>query len=145
MKNLWKYILGAMLLLALGYGIGRHVQPARVEIKREVQLKEVEVIKKDVVIVEKEIVRPDGTIEKERTEIDKSKYESEKNFSEKESTLIVGSKPQWKVQASTNFKNNNVAGPLYGLGVERRIIGPIFVGGFVNADKQVGLSLSWEF
>lgn len=134
-------VLSALLL---GYGVGRYIQPAKVQIKREEVIREVEVVKRDVRIVEREIKRPDGTVERERIEEDRSTETVKKDTDKKDSTLIVNAKPQWKLQGFVGT-DGNLASPIYGVGVERRILGPFFLGGYANTKKEFGLSVSFEF
>lgn len=132
-----------LLLLAVGYGTGRYLQPAKIQIKKEEVIKEVEVIKKDIRIVEREITRPDGTKEKERITEDKSQESTKKEKDTKESTLIANKKPDWRVNGLAAL--NNDRNVVYGLQVERRILGPISVGAFGLTDTTVGLSVGLEF
>lgn len=131
-----------LAVAAVAYSVGRYAQPAKVQIKTEQVVKEVEVVKKDVVIVEKEIKRPDGTIEKERKIVDKSSETTKKDSESKSDTKI--SRPDWKVQATAGmaaFRGEMI----YGIGIERRILGPIAVGAFGQTNGVVGLSVSLEF
>lgn len=132
-----------LLLLVVGYGTGRYLQPAKIQIKKEEVIKEVEVIKKDIRIVEREITRPDGTKEKERITEDKSQESTKKEKDTKESTLIANKKPDWRVNGLAAL--NNDRNIVYGLQVERRILGPISVGAFGLTDTTVGLSVGIEF
>lgn len=132
-----------LLLLVVGYGTGRYLQPAKIQIKKEEVIKEVEVIKKDIRIVEREITRPDGTKEKERITEDKSQESTKKEKDTKESTLIANKKPDWRVNGLAAL--NNDRNIVYGLHVERRILGPISVGAFGLTDTTVGLSVGIEF
>lgn len=132
-----------IILMAASYGMGRYLQPAKVEIKKEEIIKEVEVIKKDIEIIEREIKRPDGTIEKERIERDKSTETVNKDSKTKESTLIVNKKPDWNIQALAAI--NKDRDTVYGLKADRRILGNIYIGGFGLTDSTVGLSIGMEF
>ena len=139
------YGLLALLLVGLGgYGAGRYMTPAKIQVKTEIITKEVEVTKKDVKIIEHEIKRPDGTIDKTTTTEDKTVVSDSRDSKSKASEVVVGVKPQWKVQALTTFKPTSFS-YLYGISVERRILGPVFVGVHANTDKNVGISLSFEF
>lgn len=144
----WKTTLAVVAVIGLaGYAVGRYVQPARVEIKKEEVVKEVEVVKKDVTVVEREIRRPDGTVEIDRRTEDRSTETVDKSKQTKESTIVQNQKPQWKVSASATTAVGSLTSPslVYGATVERRIIGPFFAGVRADTSKQVGLSVGMEF
>lgn len=146
MNQYLKIALGVLVAAGLGYAFGRYAQPAKVEIKKEVQIKEVEVTKKNVVVVTHEEKRPDGTVVTDTRTVDTSTEASTKNSSSKESTVITNAKPQWKIGGGAGIKYNEVnLQPVYTLSAERRILGPIFVGAYGRTDKEVGLSVSIEF
>lgn len=137
--NINKYTLIlsiSLILLAVGYGVGRYLQPARIEIKKE----QVEVVKKDIKIVEKLITRPDGTTEKETITEDKTKTEKETL----ESSLTINKKPDWKVSGLSGLDLSSKS-QFYGVQVDRRIIGPVFVGVTATTNKTIGLSVGMEF
>jgi len=137
-----KFAIVALLMTGLGYAFGRYMQPAEIQIKREEVVKEVEVVKRDVVTVEKIIKRPDGTVETEKRTEDKSTETVNKDTKSKEASVVVNLKPQWKAQGLVGLSKD---GEVYGAGIERRIIGPVFMGAWGNTAKQVGISLSVEF
>lgn len=131
----------ALILLALGYGIGRYLQPADVVTEVHEVVKEVEVIKKDVVTVIKE--NPDGS--KETTITDRTTIEKELNKQRDEITKISTLKPQWRFQGIVGIKDFKFDQSSYGLGIERRILGPISAGAFYKTkDNEFGLTASYE-
>jgi len=143
----WKKgIIIVLVAVGLGYGAGRYLQPAEVKIEIKEVVKEIEIQKKDVITIIKEIERPDGTKEKETRIVDRSTIEKEKDEIRTKDTKITVSKSQWKAGAlvGLNFKGSTS----YGIHVERRILGPIFVGGWGlkgPLDTQAGISVTWEF
>lgn len=139
-----KVAIGVLVAAGLGYAFGRYAQPARVEIKKEIEIQEKEVVKHDTVIVEKETKLPDGTVVKEKRTEDKTVESRKSDSKEKESTLIVSAKPQWRAGALAGYDLNQFK-PVYGGEVERRILGPIFVGVWANTQSTVGAKLSIEF
>lgn len=146
MNDYLKLALAALLIGGLGYAAGRYVQPAKVEIKKEVEVKEVEVTRKNIVTVTHEEKRPDGTVITDSRTEDKSTEATRTDTKSKESTTITNVKPQWKVSGGAGVKYNEISlQPVYTVGVERRILGPIFVGAYGRTDKEVGLSVSVEF
>jgi len=141
-----KIAIMVLVALGLGYAVGRYVQPASIKIVKEEVIKIVDRINKDVVTIIEKITRPDGTVEEKTTIIDKTQYEHYQQQQTNESTTIVSQKAQWKVQGLAGIRIDDFRGPqIYGVGIERRIIGPVFVGVWGNTDKQVGLSVGLEF
>jgi hypothetical protein len=128
-----------LVALVIGYAVGRHLQPAKIE-TREV-VKEVEKIKRDVVIVEKKITRPDGTIVEEKTTTDKSKSETSKSSDKR---TVVSNRNNWLVGAGIEGQISELT-PVYRFEVQRRILGPILVGASARTDGYVGAILSVEF
>jgi hypothetical protein len=130
--NKLKMALLAAGLLVVVFFLGRYTAPEKV--------KEVEVIKekRDVVEVVREITRPDGTKEKETRREDRT----EKS---KESLVEVeNSKPQWDVDALYGIDSKS-KDTIYGLSVQRRILGNIKVGGWATNQNQLGISVGFEF
>lgn len=99
-----------------------------------VQLVEKEVIKRDIQTVVKEVVRPDGTKETVTTIIDKSKESSAKQI------LLSPPAKNWVVGAY--YRVNE---PTYALNVNYRLVGPVYLGGLLDLNKNVYLGLSLEF
>jgi 7-cyano-7-deazaguanine synthase in queuosine biosynthesis len=129
----------AALLILVGYAFGRYGQPARVETKVVTVIQKVEVTHHDTTTTETD--SPDGT--KTITTVDKSVDSTTTNSSTKSDTVVDG-RNQWV--ASVKFAPQNPQiGYFYGAEVQRRILGPILAGAFVNTDRRVGLSVSLEF
>lgn len=139
-----KYVfIGGVLLLMLGYGIGRYIQPPEVKTKIQEVVKEVEVVKKDVITVVKEVIRPDGTVEKETRTEDKSSSTSSVQKDKKESkTVEIRSKYNLDFGVGYNLEDYK---QIYMLNVQKRVIGNVFIGGFYQTNKTVGLSIGMEF
>jgi hypothetical protein len=143
-----RYKITLILIFGLTcYAFGRYVQPAKQVIKTETLVKTVTVDHVDTVTVTKETVKPDGTKEVETTKTDKSVVTNNSDVNNKSSNTITNNKPQWRVRADLipQVAGGNTFGPLYGAGVERRILGPIWAGAFVNASRSAGLSVGLEF
>jgi len=146
MKTLQKYAkigLIGLILLALGYGLGRYIQPAKIETKIEQVVKEVEVVKKNIVVKERIIKQKDGTEITERTTEDRSTETTDKKSESSSSTVVTNKKPDWRVNALGALnKDRDIT---YGLQVERRILGNISAGVYGMTDKTIGLSVGMEF
>ena len=160
-----------VLVLALGaaFAAGRFLAPDKVITQTEVVEVEKEVIREVVKESETESVqlerqthtiiteRPDGTKITEIFEVNKDTIvidrRSEQGFevdTETESEIsdiriVERSRPQWKVgtmAVTSSFEEFSVD---YGLTVERRMFGPIFMGVTGVQNQGVGLTLSIEF
>lgn len=144
MNNYAKTGLVLVIAAVVGYAFGRYVQPARIEIRTETVTKEVETKHNNIVTTEHTVKQPDGTIITD-TEIKDTSFETKKETQDvKSDTVVQNAKPQWKVNLMSNFQ----AGPLsylYGASVERRILGPVFVGAFGNVDQKYGVTVGIEF
>jgi len=137
-------IISALLLLGVGYGVGRYLQPAEVKIEIKEVIKEVEVENRNVVTIIREIERPDGTREIETRIVDKTTIEKDRTASRSEVKTVRALKPQWKVGAMVGQSDFLRGGTIYGAQVERRILGPFFLGVWGNTNKSAGLSISME-
>lgn len=133
MNNIKTIAIVAIVLFVSGYGAGRYFQPPRIETKIEVQEKEV--IKKDVVTVIKEITKPDGTKELVTVITDKSTEKKDKQF---ESVVSKPAEKQWLASVGVNpFAVTDT----YSAKIDRRVLGPIFVGGQYIRHKSDNLGL----
>jgi hypothetical protein len=164
-------IFWVIIALAIGVGFGRLLAPSKVQIVEKEKIVEVEKKiyvkdetkkenkdkKKRTVIIR--ITKPDGTIE-ERTEIveednsiiaiDTKEKSEEKKKTEKEKLkekIVKNKKPDWMISAlaSSNMKDIKSLQPDYGISVQRRILGPVYLGAFGITNKQVGLSVGFQF
>jgi len=105
----------ALIVGALGYGIGRYATPNEtIEVEKIVEKEHTEEIKE-----KRTIKKPDGTIIEE--EITKDITDKE---SSKDSTVVtIGKKPDWFIAGGYGL--NKTA---YSLEVNRRVLAPVFVG-----------------
>lgn len=135
MGNVKKYAILAIafiVAIVVAFGYGRSTAPENI--------KEVEIVKEktDVVYVTKEIKRPDGTIEKE------TRKETKKEISKENSTVIENKKSQYDIDALYGVAINEQQS-FYGLSIQKRIAGNIKAGVFATSNKQVGVSVGFEF
>lgn len=148
MNQLTAGLVAVLVAAGLGYSFGRYMQPAKVQIKKEEVIKEVEVVKKNVVVVEKITTNKDGTTVTERRTEDRSTERSSSKTETKESTVISNMKPQWFATAGATIDMTSVRDSAVGyqFGINRRILGPIYLGGSYNTQRsQVGVQLGLEF
>ncbi len=89
--------------------------------------------KNNIVTVIKERVLKDGTKETDTIITDRSKKTEEQ-------TLTIAAPPKdWMLAATVNDERS------YGLSVQRRILGNIFLGAFADTNARFGASLGLQF
>ena len=133
MQNVLKIAVIAVLLIAIGYGFGRYVTPAKIVTKT------LTVTQEHIHTVTVIVTKPDGTKTQTTTQDNNSVISSAT------STVITNDKPQWKVAAMTGLNIHSLSVPVYGGQVERRIIGPISAGIWGLNNGTGGVQLSLEF
>lgn len=122
-------IVLAFAILAAGiYAGSKLVKPVvqTVEIEKEVT-------RVDTVVVTHEIKRPDGTVETTTTATDKSQ------ISKEDSKSVTIARKDWFVVASSTVDRT------YGLAVNRRILGPVFLGVGYQTNGTVVGTVAMEF
>ena len=135
-------IIGGILLLVIGFGLGKYTQPAKVITKTQVVTNDV--VHDHIHTVVHTVVQPNG--EKDTTTVVDNNSTEESSSQSSSSTVTTYNKPQWKAQVLAGLPlNGQPLAPIYGAGVERRIIGPISAGVWGNNNREAGLSVSLEF
>lgn len=148
-----KYGLIGLLLLGIGFGVGKFAAPAKVITKTEFKekIKVVEVIKeqKNVVVTTKKTTKKDGTIiEESKTEDKTVTFQDTKKESKTETSAstITTRDIGLSVHAMVMQDLDNIERKReYGIFVKKRVIGNISVGGLVTDQKTVGLSVGMDF
>ena len=133
MENIKVISITALVLFAVGYGVGRYVQPAKEITKVEIQEKEV--IKNNVVTQIKEITKPDGTKETVTVVVDKSESKKDKQI---ESVISKNTEKQWLIGIGVNPLSYYET---YSFKVDRRILGNVFIGAQYIRNKQDNIGL----
>lgn len=142
-------VIGLILLLGVGYGIGRYAQPAEVRTEIKEVEKEVVKTKTDVVTIIKEIKNKDGSVTTETVITDKTTIDSQTDKTREQLTEIINVKPQYRIRAEAGFDLQKEE-PQYAIGLEKRFMGPLSLGitGTVSNSmkfKSANLTASWEF
>lgn len=140
--------IAVVALIVLGYAIGRYVQPAKVETKIVTQTQTVTVHDTNVVTVVKEVTKPDGEVDKTTTTTDLSTTNTDTTSKNTDTIIKDNQKPNWIVGGTAGLDLKSSPTTLYGVRVEHRFIGPIFLGGYGMAGTSsttAGLSVSLEF
>lgn len=98
-----------------------------------------EVVRTDVQTVIKTVTHPGGDTESTTTIIDHTqRIETAKK------TDVTITKKDWLVAASYSTSIHTLE-PIYGVQVNRRILGPAYIGALLNNKGEVGLSIGLEF
>lgn len=136
-------IVMVLIVGILGYAAGRYAQPAEVVTKIEEKIVEVERVKIEYRTITRTITNPDGTTIKEEIKEEIRQNEEISSTERKEETKTIYLKPQWKAQVAaelSNFQPTN-----YRVGLERRILGPVFLGAWAETTfDSYGVSISLE-
>ena len=143
----------AFIIASIFFYFGRKSAPEKVKIKEiikyENQKKEDKQINnnKNVRIIE--IVDKDGNRKKITDITDKSqintKIEDKTSYYSEKKTEISNKIPQWQLGIFGGGKIGSFNPNVQGGYVNRRILGPIFVGAYGRTDKEIGLTLGLEF
>jgi hypothetical protein len=131
------FILYAGLLFFIGLALGYNSAPTK-QVPVEV-IKEVEKTKtsKDVITITKETRTKDGTTIIDTITKDRSIIESERKTDK-----TVG-KSKYIVEARIESKID--LKPIYDFALHKRVTDNILIGGSFNTDKQVGVTIMYEF
>lgn len=119
-------------MFALGMGVGRYAVPTKVT---ENEQNKTETEKE---VIEREKTNPDGSIEKEKITKETKKKENTST------TVVENKKPDWRVSGLLGFSLDKKE-PVYGIDVQRRILGAASVGIWATTEKTIGLSVGYEF
>lgn len=163
--NFKKITVLLLAAFAIGIIVGKYTIPAKVVVKTEEKIVTKEVIKwkekkvkneskdKEVVIIE--IKYPDGTVRKEKRIVDKGTLridyskegskESTKTEERKTEVSQINSKYDWHVSGMVSPKDFSKDSIEYGLSVERRILGPFYLGIYGTTNRSFGGLLGVSF
>lgn len=141
-----KYLgLVVLVAMALGAYLTRQFAPREVD---KTQIVNHDVVHDHVVTVTKEITNKDGTKEVDTTTTEDKAQTNNQVKSVIDSKPDPVSKSQWFVTAGAGLdfsKVENFTNPIYQASVNRRILGPIYLGAYGNTKSQVGLQVGLEF
>lgn len=127
------------ITLLVGLGLGTTVTKMYFPKIQEVNI-EKEVIRTDIKVVTRIIERADGTKETVIETVDKTVKKEDKKTTIDKTLPIKMNKVSVIAKYDFSEKKEN-----YGLLVERRLIGPVFVGAYGDTKRNVGLALGVEF
>lgn len=108
-------------------------------VELKIETEEKEVVRTDVRTIIREVERKDGTKERETTIIDRTKRANESS-----SSLTKLQPKNWSAHLGAHSAFDGQP-PQYSLLINRRILGPFFVGLSGNTDRSAGLHFGAEF
>lgn len=100
-----------------------------------------DVIHNDIQTIVKTVKLPSGEIDSTTTIVDHTKRVD----TDTRTAISATIPPNWFVAVNANVIKTDFVTPAYGVQVNRRILGPIFVGAQLNTRGEYGLSLGMEF
>jgi hypothetical protein len=126
-------------LIVVAFGIGAYIGKVSFSTTKTVEVNH-ETVRTDVQTVVHEVVRPDGSKEVVTTTVDHTIDRKD----EKHTAIVAAPQPQWHVSASAS---SDFSGPalIYGLQIEKQLIGPFSVGVRADTQKTIGLVIGWSF
>lgn len=139
MKITRTQVIITVLLIAGTAALTRYFFP-RIETQTVDVIKEV--VRTDIRTITKIIEKPDGTKETIIDHTDKSVENKDQKHTE-----TKYAKADWNISASAGQDITNIQKLelVYGVHVQRRILGPFYLGGMADTSKRVGLSIGMEF
>lgn len=163
LKNVSVLVLGCLLL---GAAFGYYLSPTKTVVKTEIKevIKEVERkekdtkkdTKKDKIIIKVETILPDGTRRIETKIVDKgtitidmsesSEKETDKSKESKEEKIVESQRNGLQLYGLAGVNVSDLSSsPEYGLGISKRLLGPIWIGGQGTNKGNVGITLGIGF
>lgn len=124
-----RYVYGALVGIVIGAGLVLYFRPKPAT---ETQV----VTQYKVRTVERIVRKSDGSTQIDRVIDD--------NTRQTQHTTSQPIEKAWKLQIAVETLFMRLE-PVYELGVERRIFGPISAGLYINTNKEAGISLGMEF
>lgn len=133
MENVKTKIIALVVVATLSFWAGTRVVPDEKIVYKDKIVTEVE---DRVRVVTKIKERPDG--DKETIIIRDEKTNTTKRAVHEK---VVRVDPKWRI----GVQYSNPPDPIYGITIERYVLGNLSVGGFIRTNREVGLSLSVSF
>lgn len=155
-----KQLLIGLLILVLGVAAGRYAAPSKTITITQEKIVE-KVVEKKVFVKDSDTkvhkvtirivtVKPDGTKTIETKEYDNSEIEitqkgsvetdKQTDTSKSTSTTVEYKTQEWLIGPMVKLQD-----PSYGIFADKRIIGPIYLGGFIFLDKTIGANIGVSF
>jgi hypothetical protein len=139
-----KYAGAACLIAAvLSAGLTRYYFP-RVTVQTKVEVQK-DVTQDNIKTIVQTMKLPSGEIDTTSTTIDNTVHTDTQTQTDTLPQLYPDQTKNWYVGLTSSITGINFANPAYGVQVNRRILGPLFIGGTVNTHGEFGVSVGMEF
>lgn len=151
MKKILIILGSGLALVGIGYWFGYYKSPTKVVTKTKIQVieKKVEVKNVNRDITTTTTKKADGSVVTIVEDKSVEKTDSTTDTKSKEYTTVVETRdvPKWHLSAIATLPVNDPSqGFNYGVSLDRRLIGPVWLGGiYVHQPKLVGFRLSVSF
>jgi hypothetical protein len=137
-------ILIVVLSLLIGAGSSYYFSPTKVVTKFVTQVQIKDVIHTNVVTVTKTIKQPNGAVETDTTKTDLSITNDQSQTVAESDKSVTRKESDWK--ASVQFSSSSTLPEyLYGASIDRKLLGPIYIGAFGNASRVFGAEVGISF
>jgi len=138
-----KYAGGACIVVAImSAGVTRYYFP-QVTVETKTVEAQKDVVQDNIKTITQTMKLPSGEIDTTTTTIDNTVHtDTDTKISQQ---LQLTPQKNWFIGADTSITGINFANPAYGVFVNRRIIGPFYLGGSVNTKGEFGVSVGMEF
>ena len=141
-----KLILMVILVAAAAFFIGKYSNTQKTKIKTQFITQTVVVNHHDIRTVVHTVKEPNGTVVTNTTTQDNSTVTGNgiKVAKSKETESGSTTSGKWKISAlaGVDFKGGNLA---YGAELDRKILGPIYVGAWGLSNSSFGVSIGFQF
>lgn len=127
-----------LIVIVISMVVGGIIAKKYMPTIKEVQTEKV-VTQTKVITVVKETKHPDGTTETETTTTDNSTKTEDRN----DTKIIQQLMPQW--HAGAGYGINEARLPTYSAHIERRLLGPVWLGLRASTAKEYSVTASLEF
>lgn len=150
-------ILIVIISLTVGAALGYYALPSKIVEKEVIKIVEKKVKdttekeNKNKIKIITEVIMPDGTIKREIKEIDKgiitidASEIIDKDTTKDKEKIVEHKKNNLMVYASIGTRIGKIDKPTYGIGVQKRLFGPIWLGAYATEHKDVALTLGLSF
>lgn len=131
------YIISLLVIAGLSAATTRYYFP---QVQSKTVTVEHEVEHNNIITVTHTIREPSGTVDTTTTVTDHS-TKIDQNIQ----TAVVSKQLDWHVGAQVGMDVHKGLIPIYGVSLDRRIIGPVTVGGFGLTNGTIGVSVGLSF
>lgn len=137
-------VITGVVCVVGGLAVGRFSLPTKVVVRTVVQTRQIVVHQDHVITKVVTVKEPNGAVQTTTTTQDLSTTTSHVQSDSDSSKTVTYTKPSWLVGAMAGV---DVPGRQTGYGAfaERRVLGPLYLGGYGLSTGQTGVSLGVQF